>query len=299
MENRKLIVIVGPTASGKTVLAIELAKRLGTEIVSADSRQIFREMNIGTAKPSFYEMNEVPHHFIGSHSIFDQYDAAQYAKDALACIHELISKNGCVLLCGGSGLYVKAVCEGLDDIPDIPEKMREELIANYNNFGLEWLQDRMKELDPGYYEAIDAQNPQRLIRALEVKIATGLSIREFHKKNKLQHPFKIIKVGLDPGREELYRRIDLRMDVMISEGLFEEAKSLYPYKHLNALQTVGYKEIFDHLDGLYDWGETVRLLKRNSRRYAKRQLTWFRRDQEIEWFQPQDTEKILQWIKTQ
>lgn len=296
MTDRKLIVIVGPTASGKTALAIELAKRLNTEIVSADSRQIYREMNIGTAKPSPDELQQVPHHFIDTHSVVESFDAAQYGQDALKLIHALFEKHSAVILCGGSGLYVKAVCEGFDDIPEIPDDIRQQLITSYEKSGLSWLQDKMKELDPTYYQTIDKQNPQRLIRALEVRIGTGKSIGDFHKKNKLEHPFSILKIGLELDRAQLYRRIDERMDQMIRDGLFEEAARLYPLRHHNALQTVGYQEIFDYMDGKYDREEAIRLLKRNSRRYAKRQLTWFRRDSEIHWFHPTALEEIYKLV---
>lgn len=298
MTDRKLIVIVGPTASGKTALAIQLARRLGTEIVSADSRQIFKEMNIGTAKPSEAELSEIRHHFINTHSMAELYDAAQYGQDALKVIYSLFESHAVVILCGGSGLYVKAVCEGFDDIPDVPADVRQRLMERYRESGLPWLQEKMKELDPDYYEAIDKQNPQRLIRALEVRIGTGRSIADYHTRNKpgttsgLVHPFSVLKIGLELERDELYKRIDDRMEIMISEGLFEEASRLYPLRSYNALQTVGYKEIFDYMDGRYDREEAVRLLKRNSRRYAKRQLTWFKRDKDIRWFHPSSLAEI-------
>jgi tRNA dimethylallyltransferase len=294
MENgKKLIVIAGPTAVGKTAVAIKVALHFKTEIVSADSRQIFKELTIGTAKPDEVELASVQHHFINSHSIHESYDAAQYGRDALEVIHGLFKKYDSVVLVGGSGLYIKAVCEGFDDIPEVSDDIREELTRGFEDHGITWLQDKMMSLDPEHFQTIDRQNPHRLIRALEIKIGTGMSIGSFQKKEKLQHPFDIVKIGLEQPREELYSRIDKRMDAMIEQGLFEEAERLYPYKSHNALQTVGYQEIFDWIDGKHDRDETVRLLKRNSRRYAKRQLTWFKRDEAIQWFSPHDLNKII------
>jgi tRNA dimethylallyltransferase len=299
LETKKnsLIVIVGPTAVGKTAIAIELAKQFGSEIISADSRQIFKEMTIGTAKPSDDELKAISHHFINSHSINEAYDAAQYGRDALALINELFTKHKVLILCGGSGLYIKALLEGFDDIPEVPENIREELNLNFEKGGLVWLQNKMQELDPDHFKTIDQQNPHRLIRALEVRMSTGQSISTFQKKTKLDHDFNVIKIGLEVKRDELYQRIDNRMDKMIETGLFEEAKSLYTYKHHQALQTVGYQEIFDFMDGHYDRDEAIRLLKRNSRRYAKRQLTWFKRDEEIKWFAPDALPAIINWLK--
>ena len=298
-RNKKLIVIVGPTAVGKTAVAIKLAQFYTTEIISADSRQIFKELNIGTAKPTPAEMKLVPHHFINCKSISDDYDAAQFSRDALPLITTLFKQYDTVILCGGSGLYVKAVCEGFDDIPETAKGVREELIQNYELYGLDWLQDKMKQLDPDHFYDMDSKNPHRLIRSLEVKITTGLSIASFRTKNKMHHPFSLIKIGLELPREDLYQKIDERMDRMIQEGLFEEAETLYPQRHRQALQTVGYKEIFDFMDGKYNRVEAMRLLKRNSRRYAKRQLTWFKRDLETRWFSANDMAKIIEKINEQ
>jgi tRNA dimethylallyltransferase len=281
---RKLIVIAGPTGVGKTALAIEIAQRFKTEIISADSRQIFREMKIGTAKPSTSELSAIPHHFINSHSIHDQYDAAQFGRDALSVVQQLFLTHPIVILCGGSGLYIKGVCEGFDDIPKVPDEIRDSLIAEFEKNGLSWLQQKMIELDADYFKIIDQQNPHRLIRALEVKIGTGQSIQSFQQKARPRHDFDIVKIGLTLDREVLYQRIDNRMDKMIDAGLFNEAHELHPYRNLQALQTVGYQEIFDYIDGKYDRDEAIRLLKRNSRRYAKRQLTWFKRDKDFKWF---------------
>jgi len=295
-SGKKLIVIVGPTAVGKTAVAISVAKHFQTEIVSADSRQIYKELEIGTAKPTQQELQEVHHHFINSHSIQDDYDAARFGIDALSLIIRLFEKYDYLILCGGSGLYVKALLEGFDDIPEVPDEVRDQLIDEFENKGLLWLQNKMRELDPEYFQKIDQKNPVRIMRALEVKMTTGKSISSFQKAQKKNHPFKVIKIGLELDRATLYQRIDDRMDRMIAIGLFEEAKSLYPMKHLNALQTVGYREIFDYLDGKYDKDEAVRLLKRNSRRYAKRQLTWFKRDEEMRWFSPDKVDLIVKYI---
>ncbi|MBL0741342.1 tRNA (adenosine(37)-N6)-dimethylallyltransferase MiaA [Chryseolinea lacunae] len=298
MENRKkLIVVAGPTAVGKTAVALALAKHFQTEIVSADSRQIFRELHLGTAKPSADELGQVRHHFIDSHSIHEDYDAAQYGHDALALIHELFTQHNEVILCGGSGLYVKAVCEGFDDIPEIDPAVREKLTAEFQEHGIAVLQEKMQTLDAELYATIDRQNPQRLMRALEVRIGTGQSIAFFRKQNKRTHNFTIIKTGLTLPREELYGRIDTRMDQMIADGLFAEAESLFPLRALNALQTVGYQEIFDFMEGKYNREEAIRLLKRNSRHYAKRQLTWFTRDPGVQWFSPGEVEKIIEVVK--
>lgn len=291
-----LIVIVGPTAVGKTATAIRLAQHFGAEIISADSRQLYRELTIGTAKPDAHELAAVPHHFINSHSIQQSYDAASFGRDALARITKLFEQHPYVVLCGGSGLYVKAVLEGFDDIPEVPDVIREELVSNFETYGLVWLQEKMQTLDPDHLATIDVQNPNRLMRALEVKIGTGNSIASYRKQSKLQHDFAIIKIGLTLPREVLYQRIDTRMDTMINAGLFEEAQQLYPYKSHNALQTVGYQEIFDYIDGGYDREEAIRLLKRNSRRYAKRQLTWFKRDEEIHWVSPDVLPEMIDLI---
>lgn len=293
MQHKKLIVIVGPTAVGKTDLAISVAKHFGTEIISADSRQIFRELSIGTAKPTAFQQSVVPHHFVGTHSIHQVYDAAQFGQEALSLINQLFEKYNIVVLCGGSGLYVKAVCEGFDDIPKIPDQVRETLIQDYEKFGIEILQEHMKKLDPVHFARIDQQNPHRLIRALEVVVSTGKSIASFQKKKKIEHTFSLIKIGLELPREELFRRVDERVDRMIGEGLFQEAGELFSSREHQALQTVGYQEIFDFMEGKYDKSEAIRLIKRNSRRYAKRQLTWFKRVAHIFWTNPANIEEII------
>ncbi len=297
MSGNKLIVLAGPTAVGKTTVAIQLAEHFETEIISADSRQLYREITIGTAKPSPVERSRVPHHFIDTLSLVDVYDAARYGDEALLVINQLFLKHHTVILCGGSGFYIKAVCEGFDDLPKVPEEIRQNLIVNYKERGIGWLQDKMRQLDPENLQAMDYQNPHRLIRALEVKMYSGKSITSFQKREKKQHPFNLVKIALEMPRAELYSRIDERMDRMIAQGLFEEAKSLYPLRNHNALQTVGYQEIFDYLEKKYDLDECIRLLKRNSRRYAKRQLTWFKKDKDFAWFNPDDIPAIINHIE--
>ena len=282
---------------GKTAVAIRLAKEFSTEIVSADSRQFFKELTIGTAKPSEAELMQVKHHFINSLSIQEDYDAARFSEEALKVINDLFRNHSIVILCGGSGLYIKAVTEGFDDIPPVPEEIADSIAKDYDKNGITWLQGRYEELEPDHYKAIDNQNPHRLMRALAVRLTTGLPISSFQKKKKWVHPFSILKIGLELPREILYQRIDQRMDEMLSSGLLDEAKSLYPFKDRQALQTVGYQEIFDFMEGRYDEDEMIRLLKRNSRRYAKRQLTWFKKDEEFHWYSPEDVEQIIKLIK--
>ena len=297
MERKILIAIVGPTAVGKTALAIRLAQHFKTEIVSADARQVFREMNIGTAKPSNEELLAVKHHFINSRSIHENFNAGAFAEQAEVVINELFKRHEKIILCGGSGLYIKALLHGFDDMPEVPAGIRQSVIEDYEKNGLEWLQQSVSKSDPGYFEVADKQNPQRLMRALEVFRATGNPFSTFRNEKRKELGYQVIKIGLTLEREELYSRIDQRMDAMIASGLFEEAATLYPYKILNALQTVGYSEIFDFMDGKYDRDEAIRLLKRNSRRYAKRQLTWFMRDKEVRWFVPNEYDGIVQFIQ--
>lgn len=297
MQGKKLIVVAGPTAVGKTSVALALAREFKTVIISADSRQIFREMTIGTAKPTPAETAAIPHYFIDSHSVADDYDAASYAADALLLIGELFARYDVVILCGGSGLYIRGVCEGFDEMPVVPEKMRLDLTEKYRQYGLLWLQEEIRRVDPEVLETIDLKNPHRLIRALEVKLASGKSISSFRKNVKQKRDFNIVKIGLELPRDELYARIDSRMDQMIAEGLMEEARALYPMRHHNALQTVGYQEIFGLIENEYDLEECIRLLKRNSRRYAKRQLTWFKKDAEFKWFHPNDIKGIVNHIR--
>ena len=297
MAGKNLIVVAGPTAVGKTAVAIRLAREFETAVVSADSRQIFREMTIGTAKPTAAERQEIPHYFLDSHSVVEDYDAARYAGEALNLLEDLFRRHNEVVLCGGSGLYIRAVCEGFDEMPEVPADVRRDLVEQFEKNGLAWLQQRMLELDPAGFSNVDQKNPHRLIRALEVRLHTGESILSFRKNQKQARTFDVIKIGLELPREELYDRIDARMDQMIQVGLFEEARQLYPLRHHNALQTVGYQEIFGFMDNRYDRDECVRLLKRNSRRYAKRQITWFKKDPDFRWFHPSQVDVIIAYLR--
>jgi len=288
-----LLVITGPTAVGKTDLCVQLAQQLGTEIVSADSRQFFRELNIGTAKPTVAEMQGVPHHFINSHSITEEYNAGRFEQDALAVLAALFQRHQVVVLTGGSGLYLQAVTEGFDALPAVEPAVREQIKAELEAHGLEPLVAELAHLDAVIHARIDRQNPQRVVRALEICRGTGQPFSSFHAAKAADRPFRIIKIALTREREELYQRIDARMDQMLAQGLEAEARALYPYRHHNALQTVGYQELFAYFEGQYEYAEAVRLLKRNSRRYAKRQLTWLRRDAEYQWL----AHKEGGWIK--
>jgi tRNA dimethylallyltransferase len=294
-----LIVIVGPTAVGKTALSVELASRFDTEVISADSRQIYKELNIAVAKPSIDEMKMVRHHFISRVSVTDNYDAAKFGEEALAVIHEIHASHTYAILCGGSGLYVKALLEGFDPMPPIPDEVRSRIIESYDKNGIEWLQAEVEAGDPDYFEVVDRRNPQRLMRALEVIQSTGFRLSTLRTQHKRKLPFEVIKVGLHMDRNELYSRIDQRVDEMIVNGLFDEAERLFPMRSLNALQTVGYQEIFGFLEGKYDREEAIRLLKRNTRRYAKRQMTWFRKDKEIKWFLPTELERIISYVQNE
>ena len=298
-DQKFLILVVGPTAVGKTDLCLKLAKKFKTEIISCDSRQFYKELNLGTAKPSPEELAQVPHHLIDSLSIEEEYDVRKFEQDALRILAKLFRTRNVVIMTGGSGLFADAVVKGLDEIPDVNPEVREEIIREFESRGLEWLQAEVEKSDPEFYSQADRFNPQRLMRALEVYRGTGLKFSSFRVRKKVERSFKTIKVGLNRDREELYRRIDLRMDEMIGRGLFDEADALFGKRSLNALQTVGYTEIFGYREGKYDREEAIRLLKRNSRRYAKRQLTWFRRDPEIQWFHPDQENEIIAWISSQ
>lgn len=297
MNNKWLIVLVGPTAVGKTEVALQLARRFNTEIISADSRQFYREMNLGTAKPTAEELLEVPHHLVDHLSIHTNYTVKDFEVDALEKIGDIHRKNDVALLSGGSGLYVQALCKGLDDMPEVPAAVRNAVMEDLKNFGLPHLLKKLEALDPHYFSVVDKANPQRIVRAIEVSLYTKKPYSSFRTKKVVKRPFKVIMVGLLREREELYARIDSRMDEMIRKGLFDEASSLFPFRNLNALQTVGYTEIFNYLDQMYDYEEAVRLLKRNSRRYAKRQITWFRKDETVRWFHPDNQEEIAIYIK--
>ena len=286
--SKTLIVIAGPTASGKTAVGIQLARHLNTEIISADSRQFYREMSIGTAKPTTDELAHAKHHFINSHTITDSFNVGDFEQQGLALLDTLFETHENVVMAGGSGLYIKAICEGFDQLPDVDPTVRERLNMTYAEKGISFLQEKLKLADPEYYQQVDINNPQRLIRALEVFESSGQPFSSFHKKGFKQRPFNIIKIGLALSREKLYERINLRVDQMIADGLVKEVKALMPYRSLNALQTVGYTEIFDYLDDKTDLPRAIELVKQNTRRFAKRQMTWFNKDKEINWIAPGD-----------
>lgn len=297
MGNRFLVVVVGPTAVGKTDICVSLAAYFKTEIISADSRQFYEEMNLGTAKPSFVELAKIRHHLVDHLSIHDAYTVKDFEVDALSKISDILSGKETAILAGGSGLYVQALCKGLDDMPIIPKEVREAIMADLKIKGLPFLLKKLEEMDAHYYSIVDKANPQRIVRALEVSLYTKKPYSAFRRKKEVKRPFEIIMIGLKRERENLYDRINRRMDQMIENGLFDEAKSLFPFRALNALQTVGYTEIFKYLEGEYDYDEAVRLLKRNSRRYAKRQMTWFNKDKSITWFDPENIGSIKNYIE--
>ncbi len=278
-----LIVVVGPTAIGKTTLAISLAKHFNTEIISADSRQFYKEMKIGTAVPSSEELSSAKHHFIQHKSVLENYSVGDFERDALVVLEDLFKQRQVVILVGGSGLYVDAVVKGLDKFPKVDPKIRIQLNQTLHKHGIEPLQKQLKQLDPSYYERVDLENPHRLIRALEVCIGSGQPYSSFVGQEKPKRPFRTITIGINASREIIYNRINTRVDLMINEGLLEEAKLLYHHKELNALQTVGYKELFVHLDGEADLDHAISEIKKNTRRFAKRQLTWFRKSENIQW----------------
>lgn len=296
MAQKTLIVVVGPTAIGKTSLAIELAKHYQTEIISADSRQFFKEMSIGTAKPSDEELAAAPHHFINSHSVTQLFSTGDFEVEALALIEKLFTEHDVLVMVGGSGLYINAVCNGLDDMPETSLNIREQLNQQFINEGIEPIKKQLATLDPEYFAKVDQNNPQRMIRGLEMVLSTGQKLSSFQTSHKKERPFNIIKVGLNTDREKLYAQINHRVDVMIENGLVEEVKSLEPYKELNALKTVGYSEIFDYLDGKTDLPTAIDKIKQNTRRFAKRQLTWFKRDTKTVWFEPGHDEEVIDFI---
>lgn len=293
---KKLIVIAGPTAVGKTALSIELAKFYNCPVISADSRQFYKEMSIGTAKPSKEEMQDVPHYFIDNISIHDTYNVGEFEREAIECIETLFKDHEQLILVGGSGLYINAILNGVDEFEEIPAHIREQLIKDYEEKGLTYLQEELKQKDEVYYNQVDLNNPQRIMRALEVCIHTQKPYSSFRTKEKKQRSFDAINILINTDREILYNRINKRVDIMMQNGLLEEVKALYPHKHLNALNTVGYKELFDFIDGKCTLEEAVNLIKQNSRRYAKRQLTWFNHQGDFETFAPTDLEKLKAYL---
>ncbi|UKT62359.1 tRNA (adenosine(37)-N6)-dimethylallyltransferase MiaA [Pedobacter mucosus] len=296
---KTLISIVGPTAIGKTGLAISIAQVFNTEIISADSRQFFKEMEIGTAKPNQDELAAAKHHFINSHSIEELFSTGDFEINALETLDKIFAQKDVAILVGGSGLYVNALLNGLDKMPDIDLNIREKLNQLFTDEGIVPIQNQLKEIDPEYFEKVDQHNPQRMIRGLEVFLSTGKKLSSMLSSTKKVRPFNVIKIGLNTDRKILYTQINNRVDQMIESGLLDEVKSLQSFKHLNALNTVGYSEIFAYLAGEISFEEAIVAIKQNTRRFAKRQLTWFRRDEEINWFEPNENEQVLRFIRAQ
>ena len=294
---KTVVIVAGPTATGKTRIVIELARHFQTEIISADSRQCYKELNIGVARPSDEELKQIKHHFIATHSIHEEVNVAGFEQYALEKISELFKRHDIVIMTGGTGLYIKAFCEGLDEIPSIDKDIRGKIISSYKENGLAWLQNEVQQKDPAFYKVGEIQNPQRMMRALEVMEATGDSILSFRKNKKVKRDFNIIKIGLELPKEELHRNINSRVDKMIKAGLLNEVKNLLPYKNLNALQAVGYVELFYYDAGKISLPDAVELIKKNTRQYAKRQMTWFKKDNEINWFAPGEVKNIIGFIE--
>lgn len=291
-----LIVVLGPTGVGKSEISLQLATYYHSEIISADSRQLYRELQIGTAVPSPEDRSLVAHHFIQSRSVNEYYNVSEFENEAITLIEQLFHNLNPLILTGGSMMYVDTICKGIDDIPTVDPDVRNEVISWYNETGIDALRKRLSEVDPEYYEIVDQNNHKRMLHAVEVYQMTGMPITSFRKNRVVKRPFRIIKVGINQDRAKLYERINHRVDQMMAAGLLDEAKSVYQFRHLNSLNTVGYKELFSFIDGECSLEEAVDLIKRNSRKYARKQLTWFRRDQEIKWFEPEQVQQIIEYI---
>ncbi len=294
--DKTLIIILGPTAVGKSSLSIELAKLYNTEIISADSRQIYKELSIGTAVPDSQELNTVKHHCIHNHSMHDYFSASDFEVEALEILDSIFKMNNIAVMTGGSMMYIDALCNGIDDLPSIDHEIRNQLITRFEKEGIEPLRFELKKIDPEYYNTSDIKNPKRILHALEIFYMTGKKYSSLRTNTKKQRNFNIVKIGLNTDRKILHEKINLRVDEMINKGLVEEARSVYQFRHLNSLKTVGYRELFGYFDNEYDLATAIELIKRNSRRYARRQLTWFNRDKEINWFNPEDKAKIFSFI---
>ena len=292
----KLFVLLGPTAVGKTALSIKIAKLLGSPIINCDSRQIYKDMSIGTAAPTEEQFAEVKHYFVKILELQQYYSAAQYEEDAINLIGQLSSTHNNLLLSGGSMMYIDAVCNGIDDIPTVAPEIREELKERLHTEGLEKLRNELRLLDPEYYNIVDLKNPKRIVHALEICYTSGKTYTSFRIRKKKERPFRIIKIGLRRERNELFERINKRVDMMMKEGWLEEAKNLYPHRQLNALNTVGYKELFKYLDGTWELDFAIEKIKKNTRDYAKKQMTWFAHDEDIHWFSPDNEKEILDFI---
>ncbi len=293
--DKTCIIIAGPTAVGKTAIAIHLAQLFSTTIISSDSRQCYRELNIGVAKPEPAELEAVHHDFINSHSIHESVNAADYEKYALKSVDTIFQKSDIAIMVGGTGLYIKAFCEGLDKIPEVPVEIREQVIQDYQTNGMEWLINMLQEKDVLYSAKGNMQNPQRMMRALEIILFTGNSILSYQTHQKEKRDFKTLKIGLELPRPILYERINHRVDKMIADGLIEEVSTLQPYQHLNALQTVGYSELFDYFNGKMTQEKAIEMIKQNTRHYAKRQMTWFKKDEEMTWLEPEEN-VVKNWV---
>lgn len=297
-EPHEIIIVAGPTAIGKTKLAIDLACHFGCSIISADSRQFYKEMSIGTAVPSKEELKAAPHYLIQHKSIHDNYTVGDFEREALALIDRFSKNNKKTVVVGGSGLYINALLYGLDEFPQVPDSIRNELNQAHKKYGLGYLQEELKKVDPEYYNQVDSMNPQRMIRALEIFRSSGIPFSTLRMHKVKKRPFKFSLIGLTAPREEIYERINQRVDQMISDGLLQEAQSLFPNRGLNALNTVGYKEIFDYFDNKLTWDQTVELIKQNTRRFSKRQMTWFNKNQELKWFErTTPLEALINYIK--
>lgn len=300
MNSKKtLIVLIGPTGVGKTDLSIKIAEKYNSPIISADSRQLYSELKIGTAAPAEEYLKRVKHYFVGTLKLTDYYSAAQYESDVISLLEELFKENDTILLTGGSMMYIDAICKGIDDIPTVDNDTRRMMMEKYEKEGLERLCAELKLLDPEYYSIVDLKNPKRVIHALEICYMTRKTYTSFRTGNKKQRPFNIIKIGLCRDREELYERINRRVDIMINDGLVDEVKSVYQYRNLNSLNTVGYKEIIQYLDGNCTLDFAIEKIKQNSRIYSRKQMTWFRRDNEITWFHPDNEEEIMNFIESE
>lgn len=293
---KRLIVITGPTAVGKTDLCMNVARYLGVPIINADSRQLYRELKIGTAAPTPQQLEQVKHYFVGTLSIGDYYSASMYEQDVLTLLQEQFSHHDYALLAGGSMMYIDAVCNGIDDIPTVDNETRALLKRRLAEEGLPALVEQLRQLDPEHYAIVDRKNPRRVVHALEICLMTGKTYTSFRRSEKKARPFSIIKIGLNRDRSELYHRINLRVDAMMSEGLLDEVRSLMPFKETNALNTVGYKELFDYFDGRWSLEEAVERIKGNTRRYARKQLTWYKRDEQMKWFHPDKEKEIMTYI---
>jgi tRNA dimethylallyltransferase len=291
-----LIVVTGPTAVGKTALTIEIAKHYGIPIINADSRQIYQELKIGTASPTAEQMQQVKHYFVGTKSITDYYNASMYEQEVVQLLEKLFVDSPVQLLTGGSMMYIDAVCNGIDDIPTVRDDIRNEMKRRYQEEGLDALCEDLRRLDPEHYEVVDRQNHRRVIHALEICYQTGKTYTSFRTQKRKERPFQIVKIGLTRDRQELYDRINQRVDTMMSEGLLDEVRSVSAYRSTNALNTVGYKELFDYIDGRWPLEEAVERIKGNTRRYARKQLTWYKRDEQVTWFHPDQQDKILKFI---